>query len=536
MIYDVLIVGSGGAALTAALSAKEKNARVAVVSEGLATRSQTCMAQGGINAALGNLGNDSSDLHMEDTLRASGNIARKKMVKQLCENAENSVLWLQSIGVPFSRTSEGKIAQRRLGGASAKRACYSQDYTGLKILHTLYDQCLKENIEFINERFLLNFSVEQNRINAATFYNLRNGETEFIAARSIIVATGGYSGIYYGFTTNTNQSTGDGIAAALRAGAKISNMEFIQFHPTALKGSGILISESARGAGGKLVDSKGERFVDELKPRDEVSRAIWRKIEKKEEIFLDIRHLGEEFIDENIPQERKLCKTYAGVDPVFDLIPISPVAHYTMGGIHTDEKMMSSVEGLFAVGECSNAGVHGANRLGGNSLLEIVAFGRKAGRYAADFSKKVAEIPDNHKRYENDKNFIAEIFHFTNQINFYEKREFLGKILYRNCGIIREDNNLKAVLSAIRQMQKELPFMGIFDKSCTYNTNLVEFIKFANSLELAETILINAIQRKESRGAHFRSDFPKRNENYEKESIAWKEGGVLCNDFKRIES
>ncbi len=536
MIYDVLIVGSGGGALAAALSAKEKSKTIAVISENFPTRSQTCMAQGGINAAMGNMGDDDTNLHIKDTLKASGGIARENMVKMLCEDAKDSVMWLQSIGVPFSRTEDGKIAQRRLGGASSKRACYSQDYTGLKILHTLYDQCLKEDIEFINERFLLNFSVEQNQINGATFYNLRNGETEFIQAKSIIVATGGYSGIYYGFTTNTNQSTGDGIAAALRAGAKISNMEFIQFHPTALKDSGVLISESARGAGGKLVNAKEERFVDELKPRDEVSRAIWQKIEEGEEIFLDIRHLGEEFINENIPQERKLCKTYAGIDPVSELIPISPVAHYTMGGIHTDENMMSSINGLFAVGECSNTGVHGANRLGGNSLLEIISFGKQAGKNAAKFAQLTKEFSNNHKQYESDKNFIAAVFHFTNQINFYEKREFLGKILYRNCGIIREDNNLKAVLAAIRQMQKELQFMGIFDKSCTYNTNLIEFIKFGNSLEIAETILINAIQRCESRGAHFRSDFPKQNDNFKKESITWKEEGILCNDFIRIES
>ncbi len=536
MTYDILIVGGGGAALSAALSAKEENADVIVASEGYPTRSQTAMAQGGINAVLNDTKEDSSALHAKDTLKASAKIAKKDMVNLLCKDAKKSILWLQSIGVPFSRTKEGGIAQRRLGGASAKRACYSQDYTGLKILHTLYDQCLKSNIEFLNERFLLNFCVEENKIYGATFYNLREGEVEFIKAKSVIAATGGYSGIYYGFTTNTNQSTGDGIAAAFRAGAKISNMEFIQFHPTALKNSGILISESARGAGGKLIDKNGKRFIDELKPRDEVSRKIWEKIKSEEEIYLDIRHLGEEYINENIPQERKLCKTYANIDPVFDLIPISPVAHYTMGGIQVDKNMMSTIEGLFAIGECSNAGVHGANRLGGNSLLEIISFGKIGAKNAALFAKKHKKTVDGESFLKKDENYIAEIYHYTNEINFYDKRELLGELFYKKCGIIREKSDLMSALLKLHDMQKDLKKMGIFDKSCTYNTNLIEFIKFSNTLELAEAVLICAINREESRGAHFRSDFSQTDEKYQKESIVWRENKKLHSDFIRIES
>lgn len=535
-MFDVLIIGAGGAGLSAALSAKAEGAHVAVLCEGYPTRSQTSMAQGGINAALANVEADSIELHIEDTLKASGEIGSPKMVTKLCEAAPATIKWLESVGMPYSRTEEGKIAQRRLGGASSKRACYAQDFTGLKVLHTLYDQCQKENITFLNEKFLLNFIVEENVAKGVTCLDIRSTNVEVYEAKSVIVATGGYSALYYGFTTNTNQSTGDGIAAALRAGAKLGNMEFIQFHPTGLKKSGILISESARGAGGKLVNQKGEQFVDELKPRDEVSRAIYAQIEEGNEVFLDIRHLGEAFINEHIPQERKLSITYEGVDPVSEMIPIAPVAHYSMGGISVNDKHMSSVAGMFAVGECANAKVHGANRLGGNSLLEIVAFGKEAGREAFNYAKTNEISAPSKKQFESDKRFINGVYHFTNQIDFYEKREFLGKIFYRNAGIVREDITLKAVLSALRQMQREFPFMGLGDRSTTYNTNLIEFIKFGNILELGEVLLVSATQRIESRGAHYRTDYPQPHKSFKKESVSWKEDGTLCADFKRVTS
>jgi len=519
-MIDILIIGAGGAGLSAALKAKEEGMRVTVVCEGYPTRSQTCMAQGGINAALGNVSEDSISSHKSDTLKASASLASPHMVKTLCEDAPKSVAWLDSIGVPFSRTDKGKIAQRKLGGASGVRACYSQDYTGLKILHTLFDQALKEEITFVNERFLLNFSVEKNRIHGATFYNIRNGEVEFIEAKSVIVATGGYSALYHGFTTNTNQSTGDGIAAALRAGAKISNMEFIQFHPTALKDSSVLISESARGAGGKLRNTKGERFVDELKPRDVVSRAIWEEIQKGEDVFLDIRHLGEAFIDENIPQERKLCKMYANVDPVTDLIPIAPVAHYSMGGIAVDENHMSGIAGLFAIGECANAKVHGANRLGGNSLLEIISFGRKAGEHASKFANKCGEKESTEqKQLDLDQKLLNDIKEIESEVDFYEKRAFLGTLFYNHVGILREEASLKKALLELSKVRHNVALMGVFDKGSVYNTNLLELLKFRNILELGEVTVMGALARCESRGAHFRIDFPMTSLDFQKESV-----------------
>ena len=537
MSSDVLIIGAGGAGLVAALHAHEAGAKVRVLTKEYPTRSQTSMAQGGINAALGNVSDDSVEAHIKNTLKSAHGIANEDAVKLLCEEAPKAVEWLDSIGVPFSRTKDAKIAQRTLGGASAPRACYAQDYTGLKILHTLYDRCVEAGIEILNERYLLNYitnidEYEKPYACGATVLNIRSGEVETYESASVIVATGGYSRIYDKHSTNAVGSSGDGIAAAIRAGARLSDMEFIQFHPTALKNSSILISESARGAGGYLLNSKGERFTNELAPRDEVARAINDEIQKGEDVFLDIRHLGEEFIDEELPQERKLAKLYENVDPVHDLIPIKPVAHYTMGGIEVDDKSSSKLKGLYAVGECANHKVHGANRLGGNSLLELIVFGKQAGRNAALYAKSFDKPIDTQHQTKSANNFVMGVKHFTNQIDFYEKRSFIGNIFYNNAGISRDDMGLKAVLGAIRQIQREIPFMGPRDKSKVYNTNLVEFIEFGNMVELSEIILVCAISRNESRGAHFRSDIPNENDMaYKAHTITWKEDGVLCADF-----
>ena len=536
-VVDVLVVGSGGAGLVAALSARSFGATVSVTGKSYPTRSQTSMAQGGINAALGNADSDSVEAHIADTLKAAQGLSDEKAVQSLCVEGIDAVEWLDRIGLPFSRSDEGRIAQRRLGGASAQRACYAQDYTGLKILHTLYDQCMREGINFYNERFLLNLITEKSekgglRIGGANMLNIKTGEVEVFEAKSVIVATGGYSRIYHRHSTNAVGSTGDGIAAAVRAGARLSDMEFIQFHPTALKNSSILISESARGAGGHLLNADHERFTDELAPRDVVARAILEEIEKGGEVYLDIRHLGEEFIDEELPQERKLAKLYEGVDPAYDLIPIKPVAHYTMGGIEVDSDSQTAVKGLFAVGECANHNVHGANRLGGNSLLELVVFGRQAGRNAAKYAATRDTLCKNEIQLQNDRGFVNEIKAFTNQVDFYKKREILGNIFYANVGIRRNKAALETVLETVKQMQKELPLMGPLDKSKIYNTNLVEFIEFGNMLELAEIILVGAISRNESRGAHFRSDVPQRDDKaYAAHTISRYKEGVLCVDF-----
>jgi succinate dehydrogenase / fumarate reductase flavoprotein subunit len=489
------------------------------------------MAQGGINAPFSD---EQITAHIEDTIKSSNKIYDKEVVEYFCNNAKKSIDWLISKGVPFDTDNNSQLQKRRLGGTQLNQAIYSQDYTGLKIIHTLFENCIKEDIEILYNKYLINLIVDDNTIKGVTALNIENSQTEEFLAKSVIIATGGYCGIYNNFTTNSHSNSGDGIAAALRAGAKITNMEFVQFHPTALKNSSILISESARAEGGYLINSDNERFVNELDTRDKVAREIYNQIESGKDVFLDIRHLGEDKINELLPQEKKLCINHENINPINELIPIKPVAHYSMGGIAVDINCKTNIEGLYACGECSNINLHGANRLGGNSLLELVVF---SNRCASNINKYLnsgmnnKNIKKNSNTFINDKNFIKEVFNFSNQISFYEKRDFMGKIFYRNCGIIRKDINLKAVLQNIRQYQQEFRFMGIGDKSKTFNTNLIEFLEFGNMLELAETILVCAISRIESRGSHYREDYPVQNENFNKNSISWKEDGVLCNEF-----
>lgn len=513
MSNRVIIVGAGGAGLVSAIHAKSSGADVVVITKEYPTRSQTSMAQGGINAVLSNEEGDNIELHIENTLNSAKNMATLKSIEFLCKSAPEAISWLDSIGVPFSRTKDSKIAQRKLGGAYAARACYAQDYTGLKILHTLYDRCLAMGIEFLNERYLLDVITNKDNSNKSfvcgvSLLNKRSGEVEIYKSSSVIVATGGYSRIFHRKSTNSVTTTGDGIASVIRAGGVVSNMEFIQFHPTALKNSSILISESARGAGGYLLNNKAKRFTNELAPRDEVARAIDNEIKKSGNVFLDIRHLGSEFIENELPQEAKLAKLYENIDPLHELIPIEPAAHYTMGGIVVDETTATNIDGLFAVGECANHGVHGANRLGGNSLLELIVFGKVAGENAAKYAKEFDKEIDVDEQKNIFELKIAEIMSYKNDINFYTKQAELGELFCIFVGIKRDKEGLSSTLNALREMKKDLKNMGVGDKAKEYNTNLIEFLEFKNMLELGELVLISALAREESRGAHFRIDYP----------------------------
>ena len=545
-MVDVLIIGSGGAGLSAALAAKEAGASILIVGKMYPTNSQTSMAQGGMNAALGNVNEDDIALHIEDTIKSAHGLCDEEMVRQMCGDAPKTIEWLERIGVPFSRLDNTRgltsddmlqsdvsfagltpiksIAQRQMGGASAKRACYAQDYTGLKILHTLYDTCLKEEIEFLDEHALLNLIVPEDTVKGATFLDIRTGKIRQINAKSVVMATGGYGSIYHGFTTNMYGATGDGVAAVLRAGGAVSDMEFIQFHPTALKHSCILISESARGEGGYLVNESGERFVDELKPRDEVARAIFSQIKEGGRVYLDLRHMGEEKLMELLPQEVALCKLHEHVDPAKELIPIKPVAHYSMGGIDVDYALeVNGIKGCFAAGECSNAKVHGANRLGGNSLLEITAFGRFAGENAYKHAIYASSKPADEVQLQKDRKALEAIFTHENSINFYAYREALGTLFYEKVGIVRENIKLNEALEEVIAMQVALKQMGIHDKNRTNNQNLVEFLEFQNALLLAPTIISAAIARDESRGAHYKTGSESENEAFKKHIVLqWK--------------
>ena len=537
-MLDILIIGSGGAGLSSALSAKQQGSNVLVVGKSYPTSSQTSMAQGGMNAALGNVTPDTIQAHIDDTIKSAHGLCNKELVKTMCEDAPQSITWLETLGVPFDRTAESKVAQRQLGGASSKRACYAQDYTGLKILHTLYDNCLKENIEMIEEHLLLNIIVEEKIVLGATFLNIVTGGIKEIRAHKTILATGGYGALYKNFTTNSEGATGDGIAAILRAGGTISNMEFVQFHPTALKGSATLISESARGEGGYLVNGNGERFIDELLPRDVVARAIFEQINKGEEVFLDIRHLGEEKLLHLMPQEVHLCRLHEGVDPVTELIPIKPVAHYTMGGIDVNEKLeVTGLKNCYAVGECSNAKIHGANRLGGNSLLEIISLGRLAGRNAVGGDcHRTNENTTTTKQLDTDKEYIESLFEeYPYEKNFYKIQDQLGEAFYNKAGIVRDNTQLNNFLNELRVIKADLDNMGIGDKNRENNTNLVDFIQFQNLLDVGEVLLDAALVRDESRGAHFKTAFPQEEDNFFKaDALYWIEDNVLQNKLVKV--
>ncbi|MEA3512304.1 MAG: FAD-dependent oxidoreductase [Campylobacterota bacterium] len=521
-MIDVLIIGSGGAGLSAALEAKKNCENVVVLSKTYPTMSQTSQAQGGINAILNN-SKDTVQNHIDDTIKSAHSIGDIDTIKYMCENSKETISWLDDIGVPFSRDENNNIAQRKLGGALNPRACYSSDYTGLKILHTLYDTCLKEYIEFISENMLLNFIVDNGVVKGITSLDIATSEVKQILAKKVVVASGGYAGIYSGFTTNSTATTGDAIAAALRVGCEVSNMEYIQFHPTSMRGNCILISESARGEGGYLVTKDEKRFVDELQARDVVARAIYEKIQDEQEVYLDLRHLGLEKIKESMPQEYDLALQFSGLKLDQDLIPIQPAAHYTMGGIKTNLEGETNIKNLYAIGECSSNGVHGANRLGGNSLLEIVTFGRLVGKNVSLDSKEIVSIEN--KEYSvfiNDKKNIEDIFDLESKVDFYDKRQIMGKLFYEDVGLFRTQESLQKVFKEIKSWEHELKLMGISDKSRVYNTNLKELLEFQNMLDLCDAIVISALARKESRGAHYRLDYTSESADFQRETTVSK--------------
>jgi succinate dehydrogenase / fumarate reductase flavoprotein subunit len=519
-MIDVLIIGSGIAGLTAALNASTGSSKVLVVSKTYPTHSQSVQAQGGINAVLYE-DEDSVDIHIEDTYKASHKLSCKENIKLMCNNAKDTIHWLDSIGVPFNRDSMNNIAQRKFGGTKKIRTCYSSDYTGLKILHTLYDQCVKEKIEFRNEHLVLSLIIEDTICKGVTVLDIQSGMVKEFIAKTVIIASGGYAGIYSNHTTNSYSNTADSIAMAYKAGCELSNIEFIQFHPTTLENTNILISESARGEGGYLVDKEENRFIDELKARDEVSRAIYEKINKGDKVYLDLRHLGLDKIKEIMPQERKLALEFSNVKLESELLPITPAAHYTMGGIKTDINSKTNITNLYACGECAQSFIHGANRLGGNSLLEIVTFGKIAGLSASNKAKEIEDFDlFDTNQYINDNKLIEEIYSLPNKINFYHKKEYLGNILFEKLGLFRNESDMNDLLFDIEKIKKDLSYMGIGDKSKEFNRNLVEFIEFGNIIRVAQIATSCAIQRTESRGSHFRIDYPNENESFEKCSRA----------------
>jgi len=522
MVYDAIIIGSGGAAYSAAITLKEQNKNILIITKGSGTNAQTSQAQGGMNGVLAHR-EDSVESHIQDTLKSAHNLGNKEMITYMCEHASEAITWLDSLGVPFNRDSKNTIDARKLGGASAARANYSSDYSGLKILQTLYDKVISLQIPILEDSFVL--SLLQNdpkSICGVSVLDMKTTQISQYLAKNVIMASGGYGGVYHNFTTNSADTTGDGIVLAYKAGASIENMELVQFHPTALKDKFILVSESARGEGGYLVTKNGDRFVDELLPRDIVAREIYKKFLHGEEVYLDLRHLGYEKIHHLMPQEYKITLDYLGIQMDKELVPIIPAVHYSMGGIKVNQDLKTSLNNLYAIGECSSCGVHGANRLGGNSLLEIVVMGRKVAR-ALEYTQEIEQ-----KEYDNfleDKKYIENIFEKEGEA-FYKDRNTLGKKLYYKCGVFRNKIDLQVCQELINDDMTKFDKYALSDKSKIYNLNLKHYLEFSNILECARLIVESAISREESRGAHYRDDF--KNEDEKAYNIViQKEKGVM---------
>jgi succinate dehydrogenase / fumarate reductase flavoprotein subunit len=520
---DVLIVGGGLAGLMAALHIAP--ARVIVASKVYPNQSHSGAAQGGFNA-VGDEG-DSIERHVADTVKGSDYLADQNAVEVMCREAPEVIAELDRLGAMWSRTSDGRLAQRRLGGSSASRTRFAADMSGHIVLQTLYEQVLRRRIPVLVEWHLLALLLDNGRAAGGVFWNLRRGRIEYVRAAAVILATGGF-GRVYARTTNGLGSAGDGVALAYRAGAPLSDMEFVQFHPTSLVGTNILISEGARGEGGYLRNASGERFMAryaaasmELAPRDLVSRAIAHEIREGRGfdggyVHLDLTHLGAHIIAERLPQVSRLAATYAGIDIAREPLPIEPAQHYSMGGIRTDTWGGTAVEGLFAAGECANVSVHGANRLGGNSLLETVVFGRRAGRRATEWvgrHRAIATTDDAVREF--DAGFGAR---FTGSdsseapLALADLRRRLTELMTQTVGVFRTGGDLERASEAIRSLRREYADLRPAPPGGPFDYRVVADYEAGFLLDLAEVMAAGALRRTESRGAHFRADFPERDD------------------------
>lgn len=534
LIHEVLVVGGGLAGLMAALAASEK-AGVAVLSKIYPTRSHSGAAQGGFNSVMGE--GDSVEAHIFDTVKGSDYLGDQDAIEVLCSEGPEVILELERMGVPWTRDSAGGIAQRPLGGASFPRACFAADFSGHVVLHTLYERALQKGIKIYPEQSLVELLVEDGRVAGALVYDLARAELEVIRSKVVILATGGY-GRAFAKTTNAHSSTGDGMAIAYRAGATLSDMEFVQFHPTTLYGTNLLISEAARGEGGYLRNAGGERFMAgyapqkmELAPRDLVSRAIFQEIKEGrgvdgQYVHLDLTHLGETLVAERLPQVRDLAIRYAGVDPAKAPIPIEPAQHYSMGGIRTDIWGVSSLPGLMAAGESANVSVHGANRLGGNSLLETVVFGRRSGRKAAELAGQsswpvLSGETIARSRESWDSMFAGKEQGVGDDDVFRIRQEATG-IMTRQVGVFRVGSELEDAVSRLAELKERYKMCAPRAVKQPFNYDLTDYLELGYLLDLCEVIAGGALRRTESRGAHYRLDYPRRDDRN------W-----LCHTFAR---
>lgn len=517
--HDILIVGAGLAGMRAAI-AIPPDVNVALLSKVHPVRSHSVAAQGGINAAIG--AEDSWEAHAYDTAKGGLYLGDQDAIEAMCKEAPQDILELERMGVIFSRTPDGRIAQRPFGGAGYPRTCYAADRTGHALLHAMYEQLMKRQCRVYEEWYVTALLVEEGRCCGVVAWDVVRGGLQAVRAKAVILATGG-SGRVFSTSTNAVINTGDGMALAYRAGVPLEDMEFVQFHPTTLKDTGILITEGARGEGGYLLNTLGERFMKryapeqmELATRSTVSLAIGQEIQEGRGVdgcvLLDLRHLGRTKILERLPQIRELAMEFAGLDPIETPIPIRPGAHYQMGGVKANAWGETDLPGLFAAGECACVSVHGANRLGGNSLLETIVFGRRTGTRAAESIRDchLPPIPDTHLQGETQR--VKALFANPGPERAWQIRDDLGKTMSLNLGIFRTKQSMQEARATIRGLHLRARHMCVQDKGQVFNTDLIQALELQCLLNIAETIVVGALGREESRGAHYRADFPTRND------------------------
>ena len=579
--YDVVVIGAGGAGLMAALYAS-KNASTAVLSKLYPTRSHTGTAQGGVGAALGNIEEDHAKWHTYDTVKGSDYLGDQDAIEFMCQEAIQAVYELEHMGLPFSRTPQGKIDQRPFGGHTnnvtgkpVPRACFAADRTGHMILQTLYQQCIKNNVTFFNEFHVLDVLIENGVAAGAVAVELATGELHVFHAKSVIFATGGHGRIWE-ITSNAYSFTGDGVAVTLRRGIPAEDMEFFQFHPTGIYRLGILITEGVRGEGGVLINDKGERFMEHYAPkvkdlasRDVVSRAMYlemregRGIGGKRYLYLDMRPetvnkyaaldgrkrpdgspyvvTGEELLHK-LPDIVDFNRTYLGIDPVSQMMPVQPTAHYAMGGIPTNklgqvviDEQNNVLPGLYAAGEVACVSVHGANRLGTNSLLDLIVFGKYAGLEAAQYANGVAfqSLPADPTEFTRQQ--IDAILQADGEEKAFEIGKEMKSVMFDEVGVFRTAEGMGHALEKVRELRERLKHVRKVDRGKVFNTELLNIWELGNLLELAEVTTVSALARNESRGGHAREDYPKRDDqNWLKHTLAWMQDGEIKLGYKPV--
>ena len=561
--YDVVIVGAGGAGMRAAIESGQR-ARTAVLTKLYPTRSHTGAAQGGMCAALANVEEDNWEWHTFDTIKGGDYLVDQDAAEIMAKEAIDAVLDLEKMGLPFNRTPEGKIDQRRFGGhtrdhgkAAVRRACYAADRTGHMILQTLYQNCVKYGTEFFNEFYVLDLITSDDEegnpvASGVVAYELATGEMHVFQAKSIVFATGG-AGKIFKTTSNAHTLTGDGLGIIFRKGLPLEDMEFFQFHPTGLAGLGILISEAVRGEGGILRNADGERFMEryaptikDLAPRDIVARSMVQEVlqgrgcgPNKDYVVLDVTHIPEETLNAKLPDIMEFSRTYLGVDPVKEPVPVFPTCHYVMGGIPTNihgEALRDNehvIPGLYAAGEVACVSVHGSNRLGTNSLLDINVFGRRAGIAAAEYAlaHEHVELPENPTTIVEDQ--LAGLLSEHGDERVADIRKEMQQTMDSHASVYRTEDTLKQALTDIQALKARYGRITVADKGKRYNTDLLEAVELGFLLELAEVLIVGAIARKESRGGHAREDYPTRDDtNFMRHTMAYKQGSGLSSDIR----